>query len=105
MGIVTPVVSTFGNGMPLDEEADEKNMKVLFLDSGLLLSVLQLKGNLSQELIRLIMAGTPQELVNKGGLVEMAAGLELMRYKPCIQLQKMFYWEKKGENRCRDRLS
>lgn len=97
-GIVTPVVSTSGNGMPLDAEADEKNMKVLFLDSGLLLSVLQLEGNLSQELIRLIMAGTPQELVNKGGLVEMAAGLELMRYKPCIQRQKMFYWEKKGKS-------
>ncbi len=97
-GIATPVVSTSGNGIPLEAEADEKNMKILFLDPGLLLSVLQLEGNLSQELIRLIMAGTPQELVNKGGFVEMVAGLELMRYKPCIQRQKMFYWEKKGKS-------
>ena len=97
-GIVTPVVSTSGNGIPLDAEADEKNMKALFLDPGLLLSVLQLEGYMSQELIRLIMAGTPQELVNKGGLVEMVAGLELVRNKSCVQRQKMFYWEKKGKS-------
>lgn len=97
-GIVTPVVSTSGNGLPLDAETDEKSIKVLFLDSGLLLAVLQLEGNLSQQLIQLIMTGTPQELVNKGGLTEMVAGLEIMRYKPCIQRQKMFYWEKKGKS-------
>ena len=97
-GIVTPVVSTSGNGIPLDAEADERSMKVLFLDPGLLLAVLQLEGNLSQQLIQLITAGTPQELVNKGGLTEMVAGLEIMRNKPCIQRQKMFYWEKKGKS-------
>ena len=67
-GIVTPVVATSGNGIPLDAEADEKSMKVLFLDPGLLLAVLQLEGDLSQQLIELILAGTPQELVNKGGV-------------------------------------
>ena len=78
-GIVTPVVATSGNGIPLDAEADEKSMKVLFLDPGLLLAVLQLEGDLSQQLIELILAGTPQELVNKGGVTEMVAGLEMMR--------------------------
>lgn len=97
-GIVTPVVSTSGNGIPMDAEADERSMKILFLDPGLLLAVLQLEGNLSQQLIELITAGTPQELVNKGGLTEMVAGLEIMRYRPCIQRQKMFYWEKKGKS-------
>ena len=28
----------------------------------------------------------------------MVAGLEIMRNKPCIQRQKMFYWEKKGKS-------
>lgn len=97
-GIVTPVIATSGNGIPLDAEANEKSMKILFLDPGLLLSVLQLEGNLSQQLIELIMAGSPQELVNKGGLTEMVAGLELMRNKPCIQRQKMFFWEKTGNS-------
>ena len=77
-GIVIPVVATSGNGIPLDAEADEKSMKVLFLDPGLLLAVLQLEGDLSQQLIELILAGTPQELVNKGGVTEMVAGLEMM---------------------------
>ena len=28
----------------------------------------------------------------------MVAGLEILRYKPCIQRHKMFYWEKKGNS-------
>jgi uncharacterized protein len=28
----------------------------------------------------------------------MVAGLEIARNKPCIQRQKMFYWEKKGKS-------
>lgn len=97
-GIITPVIATSGNGIPLDAEATEKSMKVLFLDPGLLLSILQLEGNLSQQLVELIMVGSPQELVNKGGLTEMVAGLELMHNKPCIQRQKMFFWEKTGNS-------
>ena len=97
-GLVIPVIATSGNGIPLDAEANEKNMKILLLDSGLLLSVLQLEGNLAQHLVDLIMTGSPQDLVNKGGLVEMVAGLELLRNKPCEQRQKMFYWEKSGNS-------
>ncbi len=97
-GLVIPVIATSGNGIPLDTEANEKNMKILLLDSGLLLSVLQLEGNLAQHLVDLIMTGSPQDLVNKGGLVEMVAGLELLRNKPCVQRQKMFYWEKSGNS-------
>lgn len=97
-GLVIPVIATSGNGIPLDAEANEKNMKILLLDSGLLLFVLQLEGNLAQHLVELIMTGSPQDLVNKGGLVEMVAGLELLRNKPCVQRQKMFYWEKSGNS-------
>lgn len=97
-GLVIPVIATSGNGIPLDAEANEKNMKILLLDSGLLLSVLQLEGNLAQHLVDLIMTGSPQDLVNKEGLVEMVAGLELLRNKPCVQRQKMFYWEKSGNS-------
>ena len=77
---------------------DESRMKALFLDPGLLLAVLKLDGYLSQQMIELIMTGSPHELVNKGGLSEMVAGLEIMRNKPCIQRQKLFYWEKKGNS-------
>lgn len=97
-GIVIPVVATSGNGLPLDAEADDRSMKILFLDPGLLLAVLQLEGSLSQQLIELILAGSPQELVNKGGLAEMVAGLEIARNKPSVRRQKLFFWEKKGKS-------
>ncbi|MGM9747705.1 MAG: ATP-binding protein, partial [Candidatus Cryptobacteroides sp.] len=97
-GLITPVVATSANGFPLDAEADEKRIKYLFLDPGLLLSVLHLDGNVSQELIKLILTGTPQDLVNKGRITEMVAGLELMRYQAPIQRPKMYYWEKSGKS-------
>ena len=97
-GLITPVVATSANGFPLDAEADERRVKYLFLDPGLLLSVLHLDGNVSQELIKLILTGTPQDLVNKGRITEMVAGLELMRYKTPIQRPKMYYWEKSGKS-------
>lgn len=97
-GIVVPVVSTSGNGIPLEAEANDKNMKLLFLDTGLLLAVLQLEGGLSQQLVQFIMTGNAQELVNKGGVIEMVAGLEILRNKPAIQRQKMYYWEKSGKS-------
>ncbi len=97
-GIVSPVVAVSGNGVPLDAEADEKRIKYLFLDTGLLLSVLHLDGDSSQQLIKLIMTGMPQELVNKCGIAEMFAGLEMMRYKSNNQRQKMYYWEKTGNS-------
>lgn len=97
-GIVSPVVAVSGNGVPLDAEADENRIKYLFLDTGLLLSILHLDGDSSQQLIQLIMTGLPQELVNKGGIAEMVAGLEMMRYKSNNQRQKMYYWEKTGNS-------
>lgn len=97
-GIVTPVVATAANGFPLDAETDERRIKYLFLDPGLLLATLRLDGNVSQELVRLIMTGTPQDLVNKGSITEMVAGLEMMRYPAPIQRPRMYYWEKTGKS-------
>ena len=97
-GIITPVVASAANGFPLDAEADDRRIKYLFLDPGLLLSVLHLDGNVSQELIKLIMTGTPQDLVNKGSITEMVAGLEMIRYQVPIQRPRMYYWEKAGKS-------
>jgi hypothetical protein len=97
-GIVTPVVSTAGNGIPLDAEAKLNRAKYLFLDPGLLLSVLQLDQAESRQLMELIMVGTPHDLVNKGAITEMVAGLEMVRHKNPIQKQKLFYWEKTGNS-------
>ena len=97
-GIIVPVMSTSGNGLPLDAEINEQRVKYLFLDSGLLLSILQLDGASSQQLIELIMTGNPQDLVNKGNITEMVAGLEMLHYKEPIQRQKMYFWEQSGKS-------
>ena len=97
-GLLTPVLQTAGNGLPLEAEADDKQCKYLFLDPGLLLATLQLDDSSAQEMVQLILTGTPQELVNKGGLAEMTAGLELLRHKRPIQRYKMFYWTQSGKS-------
>lgn len=97
-GLIIPIVPTSANGLPLDAEADEKRSKYLFLDSGLLLSVLYLDGEAGQELTSLIMTGTPHELVNKGSITEMVAGLEFIRYREPIQHPRLFYWEQTGKS-------
>ena len=97
-GIIIPVTSTAANGFPLDAEADERRVKYLMLDSGLLLAVLHLDGDISQQLIKLIMTGNPQDLVNKGSITEMVAGLEILRYKNATQRPRLFYWEKSGKS-------
>lgn len=97
-GLVTPVTATSGNGLPLEAEANELIAKYLFLDSGLLLAILNLDGASSQKMIELIMTGSPQDVVNKGSLTEMVAGLEIMRYKEPFQRPKLFYWAQTGNS-------
>ena len=97
-GLVIPVVTTSANGVPLDAESDEKRAKYLFLDSGLLLAILHLDGQLGHDLIKLIMTATPQDLINKGSITEMVAGLEISRYKSPVMRPRLFYWEKTGNS-------
>lgn len=97
-GILVPVTSSSGNGIPLDAEADAMRVKYLFLDPGLLLSVLHLDGVSSSQLIELIMTGSPQDLVNKGSITEMVAGLEMLRYKEPVQRYMMYFWEQAGKS-------
>jgi len=84
--------------MTFDEFLTVIHNEGLFLDPGLLLAVLNLEGTLSQQLIESIMTDSPQELVNKGCIAEMVAGLEIMRNKPAVQRQKLYYWKKTGNS-------
>ena len=97
-GLLTPVLKTAGNGIPFEAETSGKQSKYLFLDPGLLLAMLQLDVPSANEMKNLVLTGDPRDLVNKGGLVEMVAGLELLRYKNPIQRYKMFYWAQEGKS-------
>lgn len=93
-GLIKPVVHTAANGVSLGAETNDKFVKYLFLDSGLLLRLLGLEntGGLS-EMSRLILVGTASDLVNKGSLTEMVAGLEMLKYSPPTQRHDLYYWQ------------
>lgn len=95
-GLVTPVVCSAANALPLDAESNNKYHKYLFIDTGLLLSLLQLENEQGTELIELILSGSPQDVSNKGQITEMLVGLEFIRYKNPIQRYKLYYWQKNG---------
>lgn len=93
-GLIKPVIHTAANGIPLGAEINEKFIKYIFLDSGLLLRLLGLE-NLSgnSEYTKNILAGTATDLVNKGNITEMVAGLELLKYNQPTQRHDLYYWQ------------
>lgn len=96
-GIIIPVMHTNANGLPLGSEADPTYRKMLLLDSGLLLRWLNMSGDTS-ELTAQILTHSATDLVNKGGLTEMIAGLELLRYRTPNMRHELFYWVRKAKN-------
>ena len=96
-GIITPVIHTNANGLPLGSEVDPTYRKMLLLDSGLLLRWLNMSGDTS-ELTAQILTNSATDLVNKGALTEMIAGLELLRYRTPNMQHELFYWVRKAKN-------
>ena len=69
-GLITPVVHTNANGLPLGAEENNNFVKYLFFDIGVMQTML---GIPSKE----ILLSSDTEFVNKGRLSEMFAGLEI----------------------------
>lgn len=84
-GIIIPVTHTAANGVPLGAEVNTKFRKYLFIDTGLLQKLL----NLDMDNVLL---STDVNLVNKGTLTEVFAGLELLKYGSCYERQELYYW-------------
>ena len=85
-GLIIPVTHTAANGLPLGAETNEKFRKFLMMDTGLML---HLSGLNLGELVLLDTAS----LVNKGGLAEVAAGLELQKAASSTSRTELFYWQ------------
>ncbi len=91
-GLIIPVYSTSANGFPLGAEADGKSVKYLFLDSGLLLAVLGMDfGNIAS-ISEDILIGNASDLVNKGHITEMVAGLEMVKNMPQDCPPSLYFW-------------
>lgn len=93
-GLIKPIVHTAANGIPLGAEINDKFIKYIFLDSGLLLRLLGLENTSGQaEISKLILIGSATDLVNKGSITEMVAGLELVKYSTPTQRHDLYYWQ------------
>ena len=91
-GLLIPVYKTSANGFPLGAEADEKYVKYLFMDSGLLLAILGMDFGSITSISEDILIGNAADLVNKGHITEMVAGLELVKNMPHENVPSLFFW-------------
>jgi len=96
-GIIKRVSHTASNGLPLGAEVNDKFRKYIYLDSGLLLRILDMDLGGARQLTELILAGTAEDLVNKGGLTEMMLGWELVKYNNPRSQHELYYWENTAE--------
>ena len=97
-GLVIPIYNTAANGFPLGAEADEKCAKYLFLDSGLLLSILGMDLGSIAEISEQILIGNASDLVNKGHITEMVAGLEIIKNMPADTIPTLYFWMREARN-------
>lgn len=90
-GLIIPVTHTSANGLPLGAESNLKYRKFLFLDIGLMQSLLGLKA-------ADILLSDDIDFVNKGGVSEVFAGLELLKYSNYFKKPEMYYWQRMERN-------
>lgn len=97
-GICTQVVRTDANGLPLGSEADLGYRKILILDSGLMLRLLNMSSVDVAKITSEILTEDATDLVNKGPMAEMVAGLEMLRYKTPNLRHDLYFWTRTAKN-------
>lgn len=97
-GIVIPVTHTSANGLPLGNEIEPSIRKYLLLDTALMLRLLNMTMGDVTELTTQILTSTAAELVNKGAMAEMLAGLEYMHYLSPNLRHEQYYWVRQSRN-------
>ncbi len=90
-GLIIPVIHTSANGIPLGAETNSKYRKFLFLDIGLMQSLLGLQP-------KDIILSSEIDFVNKGGISEVFAGLELIKYSSYLKKPELYYWQRTERN-------
>ncbi len=97
-GVLVPVTHSSGNGLPLGDEADESIHKILLLDTGLMLRLLNMTMGDTSAITAQILTATAADLVNKGPMAEMLAGLELLHYLTPNLHHDLYYWVRQAKN-------
>ena len=97
-GILHPVTHTDANGLPLGSEEDKSYQKMLLLDTGLLLRLLNMSLGDVSELTTQILTASATDLANKGPMAEMVVGLEMLdNMSPNIR-HELYYWVRHAKN-------
>lgn len=97
-GIVIPVTHSNANGLPLGNEIEQNIRKMLLLDTGLMLRLLKMTMGNIDEITTQILTSSAADLVNKGNVSEMLAGLEFLRYQTLNMRHEMYYWVRQSKN-------
>ena len=90
-GLITPVKHTDGTGIPLGAEENEKYIKYLFFDLGVMQTMLNTPP------VDILLC-SEVDFVNKGPASEMFAGLEMQKYYDCFQKAELYYWQNSTKN-------
>lgn len=97
-GLLTPVYRTDANGIPLGSEVNKSYFKILTIDSGLTLRILGMSTGDDTNLKEHILMSSGPDLVNKGPMAELVAGLEILRYHNPSLKHEIFYWVREERN-------
>ena len=97
-GILIPVTHSDANGLPLGEERDDSIRKLLLLDTGLMLRLLNMSLGDITAVTTQILTSSASDMVNKGPMAEMLAGLELLHYPSPNLHHELFYWVRQARN-------
>lgn len=97
-GILIPVTHTSANGLPLGDDSEPSIRKMLLLDTGLMLRLLNMTMGDITGITTHILTSTAAELVNKGTVAEMLAGLEYLHYLSPNLRHEQYYWVRQSKN-------
>lgn len=97
-GILHPVTHTDANGLPLGSEEDKSYQKMLLLDTGLLLRLLNMSLDDVSELTTQILTASATDLANKGPMAEMVVGLEMLHNMSPNIRHELYYWVRHAKN-------
>ena len=97
-GILHPVTHTDANGLPLGSEEDKSYQKMLLLDTGLLLRLLNMSLGDVSELTTQILTASAADLANKGPMAELDVGLEMLHHMSPNIRHVVFYWVRHAKN-------
>ena len=86
-GLAYPITHSSANGVPLAAELNHKYQKIIAFDTGIMQQALKL------DISKLLLGETLQQ-INKGSIVEMFVGLEIIKNLPSNAPVQLFYWQR-----------